>query len=110
MKIHFHLAEERFDELTLGAQIAMQEHQQGRTANIRGMVEMMVPFMQDEAGNWLDHDKAFGLLESIKHKELEGVIEQFSLAMEEYAVPKENGNSSISPSTTAEKAQDGSST
>lgn len=109
MIIHFHFTEERFDELTVGAQISLQEHQQGKDVNLRGLVEMMAPFMQDDKGQWLDFDMACRLLERVKNKELEGVIDSFTSAMEEYAVPKGNGNSSTSPSTTMAKAPPGSS-
>ena len=110
MKIHFHLDSDRFGELTLGAQIAMQKCQQGKTAELTGLIEMMAPFMQGDDGEWLDFDAACDLLKSVKSKELMGVVEQFTRAMEDYAVPKGNGNSSKLPSSKEESARPGSPT
>jgi len=107
MKIHFHISQERFEELTWDAQIAMQDFQRGAEADLRGLRDMLAPFMQDEDGKWLEYEQAIGILGRIRTKETKQMVADFSMALKDFSIPKGTGNSSTSQSGTAETDQPG---
>jgi len=100
MDINFVVTDERKEELTMGAVIALDDALKGVEPDQRSIRELLAVFMQDNEGNWLDENEAFAILDRVKQKNFGDVFEPFMKAFVENMVPKENGNSSSSQSTT----------
>jgi len=100
MDINFLVTDERKEELTMGAVIALEDALKGVEPDQRSMRELLAVFMQNDDGEWMSEQEAFAILDRVKQKNFGDVFEPFMKAFVENMVPKENGNSSLSPSTT----------
>lgn len=103
MELNIEIAEERWGEVTNAGRIALEDYQQGKEASRRGLLDLLAPFLKDEKGNWMNHDDAIDLMMPITENQMIDVVNQFNDAVLAIAVPKENGNSSSSQSTTEAK-------
>jgi hypothetical protein len=114
MKIYFRFEKERFEELTLDASIAMADAERGVEPDPRGMRDIMAPFVWNgengDKGKWLEEAEAYALLGRLKRKEIADAFQQFYTGLQDFMVPKGNGNSSMPPSTMEPQDQDGSPT
>ena len=107
MDIKINISEERYGELSGGALCLLEELFVGvdKEPSVRDMHDLIAPFMQDEAGNYIEDGQAHEILKRVKQKDFaEKVFNPFMRAYEEHLVPKENGNNSSLPPTTAEAA------
>lgn len=100
MDINIVVTDERKEELTTGAIIAMDDALNGVEPDPRGMRELIATFMQTNDGEWMTEREAFAILDRVKQKDFGDVFQPFIQAIVDNIVPKENGNSSSSPSTT----------
>lgn len=107
MKIRFHVTEEAYNNLTFDAQIAFQDVSRGREPDYRGLKDAMAAFLVDEKKAPLEYDVAMSVLGKLRGDEIVQAGDALFEAVQAYMVPKENGNSSSSLSTTEEKVQAG---
>jgi hypothetical protein len=100
MDINIVVTDERKEELTIGARIALEDALKGVEPDVRSMRELIATFMQTKDGEWMPDDEAFAVLDRVKQKDFGDVFRPFIEAFIESMIPKENGNSSSSASTT----------
>lgn len=99
MRINFHFDEDRYAEMTADAWIALEDYSNGQQASMRGSVDLMATFMQNDAGEWLTEGEAHAILGRMKLEERSKTFVKFAEAFNEYLVPKASGNSSTSSTT-----------
>jgi hypothetical protein len=100
MELNIEVTDERKEELTIGARIALEDALKGVEPDMRSMRELIATFMQTKDGEWMSDEEAFAVLDRVKQKNFGDVFQPFIEALIENMVPKENGNSSSSASTT----------
>lgn len=108
MKLRFEITQQRIDEeLTWGAQVALQQLTRGEETDLDDAREMLVPFLVDENGLLIPETQARRIISRLKNKEIAEVMTDFGKALLAFMVPKMTATPSMSPSGTADAGPDG---
>lgn len=104
----FKITDDRLDELSWDALIALQKFARGENEDIEGAKEFCTPFVIGEDNDFLEEEDARRVLGRVKRKVLPELLRQFAATLAEYAIPKANGKPSTPLSGDTVQAPDGS--
>lgn len=102
MNIHFHMDENKINDLAWEEYEAIEMAQEGRV-KMHKLRPLMARFMVDDDNQPLDHEKAMGVLGKLPIGQLPELMKAFVDGMKVSMVPKENGNSSEQHSEASEE-------
>lgn len=96
MQIRLHLDKSKVEELTWG-DLCDIENAQDSGRPFRVMRDMVSRFMVDESGAYLSKEAAMAHLSKLSIVQANDVLNQFTKAVNDYAVRPQNGEDSSSP-------------